>query len=151
MRLEAFSSKVYLKKRNRLKQQTFYWNKRNSGLKNHYLSRRKLSQKMIQRWKELSSMSSSQVQQIYEKIPLSVWTSFLSISPCGIYWAAQLRQPIENSLILCHLKTLRFYTGLFKFEHDNDLTNVARVKSLYTGWQILFIKWSHNVWVTWYS
>ena len=29
-------------------------------------------------------------------------------------YAAQLRQPIENSLVLCHLKTLRLYTGLFE-------------------------------------
>ena len=47
--------------------------------------------------------------------------------------AAQLRQPIENSLVLCHLKTLRLYTGLFEFEHDHYLTNVARVKSTYWG------------------
>ena len=34
--------------------------------------------------------------------------------------AAQLRQPIENnSLVLCHLKTLRLYIGLFKFELDH--------------------------------
>ena len=31
-------------------------------------------------------------------------------------------------IILCHLKTLRLYTGLFKFELDHYLTNVARVK-----------------------
>ena len=48
-------------------------------------------------------------------------------------YAAQLRQPIENSLVLCHLKTLRLYTGLFKFELDHNLTNVARVKSTYWG------------------
>ena len=29
-------------------------------------------------------------------------------------YAAQLRQPIENSLVLCHLKTLRLYTVLFE-------------------------------------
>ena len=46
-------------------------------------------------------------------------------------FAAQLRQPIENSLVLCHLKTLRLYTGLFKFELDHYLTIVARVKSTY--------------------
>ena len=64
--------------------------------------------------------------------------------------AAQLRQPIENSLVLCHLKTLRLYTGLFKYELDHYLTNVARVKSTYWGWPILFINWSHDVSVTWY-
>ena len=37
--------------------------------------------------------------------------------------AAQIRQPIENSLVFCHLKTLRLYTGLFKFELDHYLTN----------------------------
>ena len=47
--------------------------------------------------------------------------------------AAQLRQPIENSLVLCHLKTLRLYTGLFKYELDHYLTNAARVKSTYWG------------------
>ena len=47
--------------------------------------------------------------------------------------AAQLRQPIENSLVLCHLKTLRLYTGRFKYELDHYLTNVARVKSTYMG------------------
>ena len=47
--------------------------------------------------------------------------------------AAQLRQPIENSLVLCHLKTLRLYTGLFKYELEHYLTNVARVKSTYWG------------------
>ena len=45
--------------------------------------------------------------------------------------AAQLRQPIENSLVLCHLKTLRLYTGLFKYKLEHYLTNVARVKSTY--------------------
>ena len=44
------------------------------------------------------------------------------------WYAAQLRQPIENTLVLCHLKTLRFYTGLYEFELDHYLTNVARVK-----------------------
>ena len=34
-------------------------------------------------------------------------------------YAAQLRQPIENSLVLCHLKTLRLYTWLFKYELDH--------------------------------
>ena len=38
-------------------------------------------------------------------------------------FAAQLRQPKENSLVLCHLKTLRLYTGLFEFEFDHYLTN----------------------------
>ena len=47
--------------------------------------------------------------------------------------AAQLRQPIENSLVLCHLKTLRLYTRLFEFELDHYLTNIARVKSTYWG------------------
>ena len=47
--------------------------------------------------------------------------------------AAQLRQPIENSLVLCHLKALRLYTGLSKYELDHYLTNVARVKSTYWG------------------
>ena len=46
-------------------------------------------------------------------------------------YAAQLRQPIENSLVLCHFKTLRLCTGLFKFDLDHYLTNVARVKSTY--------------------
>ena len=46
---------------------------------------------------------------------------------------AILRQPIENSLVLCHLKTLRLYTGLFKYELDHYLKNVARVKSTYWG------------------
>ena len=50
-----------------------------------------------------------------------------------LHYAAQLRQPIKNSLVLCHLKTLRLYTGLFKFELDHYLTNVARVKSRYWG------------------
>ena len=36
-----------------------------------------------------------------------------------ITYAAQLRQPIENSLVLCHLKTLRLYTGPFTFELDH--------------------------------
>ena len=49
----------------------------------------------------------------------------------NLYNAAQLRQPIENSLVLCHLKTLRLYTELFKFELDHNLTNVVRVKSTY--------------------
>ena len=48
-------------------------------------------------------------------------------------YAAQLRQPIENSLVLCHLKTLRLYSRLFKFELDHYLTNVARVESTYWG------------------
>ena len=65
--------------------------------------------------------------------------------------AAQLRQPIENSLVLCHLKTSRLYTGPFMFELDHYLTNVARVKRTYWGWPILFINWSHDVSVTWYS
>ena len=39
-----------------------------------------------------------------------------------------LRQQIENLLVLCHLKTLRLYTGIFKFELDHYLTSVARVK-----------------------
>mgnify|MGYP003692133457 CR=1 FL=1 len=47
--------------------------------------------------------------------------------------AAQLRQPIKNSLVLCHLKTLRLYTGLFKCEPVHYLTKVARVKSRYWG------------------
>ena len=51
----------------------------------------------------------------------------------NLYNAAQLRQPIENSLVLCHLKTLRLYTGLFKFELERYLTNVARVNSTYWG------------------
>ena len=34
----------------------------------------------------------------------------------------------KKSLFLCHLKTLRLHTGLFKFELDHYLTNVARVK-----------------------
>ena len=49
------------------------------------------------------------------------------------YYAAQLRQPKEYSLVLCHLKTLRLYTGLFKFEFDHYLTNVERIKSTYWG------------------
>ena len=49
--------------------------------------------------------------------------------PC----AAQLRQPIKKSLVLCHLKRLRLYTGLFKFELDHYLTNAARVKCRYCG------------------
>ena len=39
--------------------------------------------------------------------------------------AAQLRQPIENSLVLYLLKTLRLYTWFFKFELELYLTNVA--------------------------
>ena len=31
------------------------------------------------------------------------------------------------------------------------LENIARVKSMYWGWPILFINWSHDVTVTWYS
>ena len=50
-----------------------------------------------------------------------------------LLFAAQLRQPIKNSLVLSHLKTLRLYTGIFKFELDHYLTNVARVKSRYWG------------------
>ena len=50
-----------------------------------------------------------------------------------INYAAQLRQPIESSLVLCHLKTLHLYTGLFKYELDHYLTNVAQVKSTYWG------------------
>ena len=50
-----------------------------------------------------------------------------------VIYAAQLRQPIENSLVLCHLKTLRLNTGFFKFGLDHYLTNVARVKSTYWG------------------
>ena len=42
--------------------------------------------------------------------------------------AAQLRQLIENSLVLCHLKTLRLDTGLSEFDLDHYWTNVARVK-----------------------
>ena len=48
-------------------------------------------------------------------------------------------------------ETLRLYTGIFKFELDHYLTNVARVKSMYWGLPILFINWSHDVSVTWYS
>ena len=48
----------------------------------------------------------------------------------GIY-AGQLRQPIENALVLCHLKTLRLYTGLFKFEPNHYMTNEAPVKNTY--------------------
>ena len=48
-------------------------------------------------------------------------------------YAAQLRQPIEKSLDLCHLKTLRLYTGLFKFQLDHYFTNVARVQSICNG------------------
>ena len=42
-----------------------------------------------------------------------------------------LRQPIENSLVLCHLKTLRLYTGLFKFELDLYFTNVHSTSKKY--------------------
>ena len=66
-------------------------------------------------------------------------------------FAAQLRQSTENSLVLCHLKTSRLYTVPFMFELDHYLTNVARVKSTYWGWPILYINWSHDVSVTWYS
>ena len=66
-------------------------------------------------------------------------------------YAAQLRPPIEKSLVLCHLKTLRLYTGPFKFELDHYLTNVARVKSTYWDWPILFINWAHDVSVPWFS
>ena len=44
-------------------------------------------------------------------------------------YAAQLRQPTENSLVLCLLKTSRLYTWPFMFELDHYETNVARVKS----------------------
>ena len=47
--------------------------------------------------------------------------------------AAQLRQPIKNSLVLFHVITIRLNTGLFKFGLDNYLTNVARVKMRYWG------------------
>ena len=46
-------------------------------------------------------------------------------------YAAQLRELLEDSLVLCNLKTLRLYTGLFKFELDHYMTNVARVKCTY--------------------
>ena len=36
--------------------------------------------------------------------------------------AAQLRQPIENSLVLCHWNTLRLDTWIFKFELDKHST-----------------------------
>ena len=64
----------------------------------------------------------------YNKIPNEKISSLLILQ-----FAAQLRQPIENSLDVCHLKTLRLYTGPFKFELDHYLTNVARVKSTYWG------------------
>ena len=48
-------------------------------------------------------------------------------------YAAQLRQPIKKFISFVSLKTLRLYTGLFKFELDHYLTNVARVKSRYWG------------------
>ena len=48
-------------------------------------------------------------------------------------YTTQLRQPIETSLVLCHLKTLRLYTGVFKFQLDHYLTNVARAKSTHWG------------------
>ena len=59
-------------------------------------------------------------------------TDSMKIQLSKIY-AAQLRQPIENSLDLCNLKTLRLYTAPFNFELDHYLTNVARVKSTYWG------------------
>ena len=77
--------------------------------------------------------------------------SHVNIIMLHVACAAQLRQPIENSLVLCHLKTLRLYTGFFEIELNHYLTNVARVKSTYWGRPILFINWSHDVTVTWYS
>ena len=98
-------------------------------------------------------------QETLRGLRLVEWTQavlvFKILKPFSLaqFWifAAQLRQPIENSLVLCHLKTLRLYTGLFKYALDHYLTNVARVKSKYWGWPILFINWSHDVSVTWYS
>ena len=58
---------------------------------------------------------------------LDIFFSWFNPKVC----AAQLRQPIENSLVLCHLKKFRLYTGPFKFELDHYLTNIARVKSMY--------------------
>ena len=77
--------------------------------------------------------------------------SHVNIIMLHVACAAQFRQPIENSLVLYHLKTLRLYTGFFEFELNHYLTNVARVKSTYWGRPILFINWSHDVTVTWYS
>lgn len=45
--------------------------------------------------------------------------------------AAEKRQSIEYSLVLCHLGTLHLYRGLLKIEIYNYLTNVARIKSTY--------------------
>ena len=50
--------------------------------------------------------------------PSFVWAKMLW------HYAAELRQQIENLLVLCHLKTLRLYIKSFS---SLSLTNVARV------------------------
>lgn len=51
----------------------------------------------------------------------------------------------ENQLVLCHLKTLRLYTGLFSFTQYHYSKKVARVKSAYWSWSFLNMYY-HMLW-----
>ena len=51
--------------------------------------------------------------------------------------AVQLRQPMEESLVLCQSNTLQLYTVHFSFDLHRYLTKLSRVKWTYWVWSIL--------------
>ena len=57
---------------------------------------------------------------------------------------SRVKAVYRKSSVLCHLKTLSLYTGLFNVAFYHYMTNVAWVKITY--WD-----WPHDVTVTWYS